>query len=61
MFVSRSVKYVVTSLLVITLVSLVSAMLTSLGFPYRADAARPTPQRLFVHVSCFSFNSYIIT
>ena len=49
-FVSRSVKYVVTGLLVVTLISVITAMFTSVGFPYHADPVRPTRQRLFVHV-----------
>lgn len=57
MFASRSVKYMVTCLLVISLASLIAAMFTSLGFPYRADPATPSQQRLFVHVchSCIGF------
>jgi len=30
--------------------SLVAAVFTAVGFPYRADHASPTHQRIFVHV-----------
>ena len=37
----------------ISLISLIIAVFTSIGFPYRADPAKPTRQRLYVHVCVF--------
>jgi len=52
-------KYVLAGLLAVSVVSLIAAMFTSVGFPYRADPASPTRQRLVVHVCyclCHSFD-----
>jgi len=46
-------KYVICGLLAISVVSLTAALFTSVGFPYRADPASPTRQRLIVHVCCY--------
>jgi len=56
-FVSRSMKYVLAGLLAVSVVSLIAAMFTSFGFPYRADPASPTRQRLVVHV-CSRLSHY---
>ena len=53
-YVSKSVKYIIAALGLITISSVLVVIFTSVGFPYNNDPLQPTKQRSFVLVGIFS-------